>query len=746
MKQTYWLLISLSTLLMPALLSGQPASLDSLEQLLKDDLSQDEQFTINLQLARQYLKINPEPGFAFAETAMAIAEATQDKERLALAQICLADYECMNGGFEPAKAMVHQALSLAPNPSDQTRLEAYNLLGNIFFYQSQPDSARYYYTLMEAIVAGMEDPAPDARKKATAALFNLGSTFRQLGQPDSAILNYNQALEAAQSIDFKEILPYILENLANMQIDQEEGISYLLEAIAIDEALGNNSHLAGLYENLGTIYGNMGDTLLEGRYREQSWQLVRTHQFINRELAIGLADYGVYLIEVSRLDTAREVLNYALEMGKKMEDPSSTSYALSILGLLSLKQGAKEQGQGYLSEAEAQARAGADPGYFIYSLINVADGYIQLGQPQPAVGLLLECQRTADQIGLPHLRGDAAKLLSKAYQELGDHVNALAAYQESTAIADSLSKAENRAAIQEIRTRYETEQTEAENEFLRLENQQTIKQRNRILAAVAILLLLLSVLGVLYRKVLQGRRQIAAQNLKLAELNQTKDQLFAIIAHDLRGEASAFQQLAQIVGFHLKNRNLDRLEKVFGQVNKSAANLNTLLDNLLQWALTQLEGVRLKPAALQLQQETAHTLQLFETHAKLKEIELINEVPANLSAFADPNSVQLILRNLISNAIKFTPPSGSIRVSGKQDGQEIVLSVEDTGQGMTASQIEAVMEGGAAESREGTSGERGTGLGLSLCKAFAERNQGAFTIEAQPGAGTLCLVRLPAAG
>lgn len=143
---------------MPALLSGQPASLDSLEQLLKDDLSQDERFTINLQLANQYLKINPESGFTFAEAAMAIAEATQDKERLALAQICLADYECMNGGFEPAKTMVHQALSLDPNPSGKVRLEAYNLLGNIFFYQSQPDSARYYYTLMEAIVSGMEAP------------------------------------------------------------------------------------------------------------------------------------------------------------------------------------------------------------------------------------------------------------------------------------------------------------------------------------------------------------------------------------------------------------------------------------------------------------------------------------------------------------------------------------------------------------------------------------------------------------
>lgn len=198
MKQTFWLLISLT---------GQPATLDGREQLLKNDLSQEERFTINLQLARQYLKINPKPGFAFADAAMDIAEATQDKEQLALAQICQADYECMNGGFEPAKAMVHQALSLAPNPSDQTRLEAYNLLGNIFFYQSQPDSARYYSTLMEAIVAGMEAPAPDARKKATAALFNLSSTFRQLGQPDSAILNYNQALEAAKALTSKRYSP-----------------------------------------------------------------------------------------------------------------------------------------------------------------------------------------------------------------------------------------------------------------------------------------------------------------------------------------------------------------------------------------------------------------------------------------------------------------------------------------------------------------------------------------------------------
>lgn len=169
MKQTFWLLISLSAFLLPALLSGQPATLDSLEQLLKNDLSQAERFTINLHLAKQYLKINPEPGSAFAEAAMATAEATQDKEQLALAQICLADNECMNGGFEPAKGMVHEALSLAPSPSDKVRLEAYNLLGNIFFYQSQADSARYYYTQMEAIVSSMEAPSQDYRKKATAA-------------------------------------------------------------------------------------------------------------------------------------------------------------------------------------------------------------------------------------------------------------------------------------------------------------------------------------------------------------------------------------------------------------------------------------------------------------------------------------------------------------------------------------------------------------------------------------------------
>lgn len=112
---------------------------------------------------------------------------------------------------------------------------------------------------------------------------------------------------------------------------------------------------------------------------------------------------------------------------------------------------------GYFFEVEVQARVGVDFGYFIYSLINVVDGYIQLGQFQCVIGLFLECQCIVDQIGFFYFRGDVVKLFFKVYQELGDYVNVLVAYQESIVIVDSFFKVENCVVIQEIWIWYEME-------------------------------------------------------------------------------------------------------------------------------------------------------------------------------------------------------------------------------------------------------------------------------------------------
>ena len=228
-------------------------------------------------------------------------------------------------------------------------------------------------------------------------------------------------------------------------------------------------------------------------------------------------------------------------------------------------------------------------------------------------------------------------------------------------------------------------------------------------------------------------------------LNATKDRLFAIISHDLRGAVSAFQNIGQIISFHLKKGNYERLGLVASQVDKSANNLNNLLDNLLQWSVSQIEGVELNPTKLYISRSVDDIVELFEENAAAKGIQLKSFIDVDLQAIADENSLHLVLRNLVSNAIKFTSEGDKIEIHAKENDNFVELNISDTGTGIPEEKMARIFHIDSKTSSKGTSGERGTGLGLALCKEFVERNGGSIELQSTFGEGTVCRFRLPKA-
>jgi signal transduction histidine kinase len=179
-------------------------------------------------------------------------------------------------------------------------------------------------------------------------------------------------------------------------------------------------------------------------------------------------------------------------------------------------------------------------------------------------------------------------------------------------------------------------------------------------------------------------------------------------------------------------------------MNESSENIFNLLENLLDWTRRSSDRFELRPVKTDLSQSIKRTLQLQEKNAISKQISITSRVPKNTFAFADENAVFTILRNLISNAIKFTPPKGTITIKAEKLDDQIYCTVSDTGTGLSATDIEKILDTTKAISKKGTVKEKGTGLGLALVKDFVEQSGGKLTIQSKVNEGSHFTFSLPA--
>ncbi len=256
--------------------------------------------------------------------------------------------------------------------------------------------------------------------------------------------------------------------------------------------------------------------------------------------------------------------------------------------------------------------------------------------------------------------------------------------------------------------------------------------------------------SIAFNKMIQSLREkkqleekLAVQNEELQRLNATKDKFFSIIAHDLRGPLGGFMSLAQIMAEELPNITLTEVQEIAMDLKNSSANLFRLLENLLSWARVQQGQIPFEPEFWELHPLVNESVEMIKETAKNKGIEIYNHIPAGLMVFADKNVLQTVVRNLVSNSIKFTNRGGKITLSAKAgEGQDIV-TVMDTGIGMDKELIDKLFLLDAKKGRKGTEGEPTTGLGLLLCKEFVDKHGGKIWVESKKGKGSMFYFTIP---
>jgi len=341
--------------------------------------------------------------------------------------------------------------------------------------------------------------------------------------------------------------------------------------------------------------------------------------------------------------------------------------------------------------------------------------------------------------------------LSLTYKEMGDFRHALSYRELFIAMNDFMVKEESDQKLLEAQSRYALGQKEQEIEKLELAKrdrdrelieQKRLQQYLYVFIGLGVIIILLT----LYLYLLKRRsnkhlqlinQTIEVQNAQLQQLNATKDKFFSIIGHDIKGPLNSLTSFSNLLINHFEALSKDDIQTVARDLDKSLKNLFTLLNNLLEWARSQTGNIDFNPEPFDIVEVLGQNRDLLQTQASAKEITILHEQVSPLMVYANQQSVTTVVRNLISNAIKFTPSNGVIKLSAEQKGNEVLVSVADTGVGMSKAVVDKLFKLDSKHSTPGTANEKGTGLGLILCKDFVVKNGGRLWVESEEGKGSV---------
>lgn len=265
-----------------------------------------------------------------------------------------------------------------------------------------------------------------------------------------------------------------------------------------------------------------------------------------------------------------------------------------------------------------------------------------------------------------------------------------------------------------------------------------LKTRNIYLTLSTIVFSLLAIIiMLLFRKLNRTSEELKLKNVALDRSNENKDRLFTIIAHDLRKPALAFRGVTDKVNYLIQKKEFELLDKLGQSLEKSSAQLNALLDNLLKWALSQKDMINVKNQSFKINDVINDLLGTFDLIASEKGVSINTEgIKKEIELYNDPDILKTILRNLIDNSIKYSKSDSTVYLETHKENDQIWIKVKDSGIGMSTKQLEKLFDVDKDKTTLGTKGERGSGLGLNLIQELVEKSGGDIRCNSKIGIGT----------
>ena len=343
-----------------------------------------------------------------------------------------------------------------------------------------------------------------------------------------------------------------------------------------------------------------------------------------------------------------------------------------------------------------------------------------------------------------YTKQNAAFNMSIVEENREDFAAALKYQKEYQIWKDSLNDQNKIWEVAELEKQFAIKEKQKQVSLLQAENEIKKAERNSLFYSAIILLLLLGTALYFFREKVKTNKIIVSQKEDLDTLNATKDKLFSIVSHDLRSSVNALKTSNTKLLDNLNSKNLEALQQLLQNNSAIVNGAYNLLDNLLHWALLQTKQSYFEITKMRLFFIIEQIAYNYKPFLLDKNIDFENTISKNAFVYADQESLKIIVRNLLDNAIKFTPEQGSIKIYNTDSDDEYCgFVIEDSGLGMNETTRLELLKDTLLLSKKGNENSIGTGLGMQLCKSMLQKNQGKLAIESELGNGTKMIVYLP---
>ncbi|MRH99273.1 histidine kinase [Kriegella sp. EG-1] len=576
------------------------------------------------------------------------------------------------------------------------------------------------------------------------ALLGLGNYYSDKGNSKLAIDNFKKGRDLAAAS---------LENKLELRIQNNLGLEYTFVGdyahaleiflIGIEKAKVQNSKkmLSIMNENIASLYVAQKDF-------KQALEFYKEVKKINAELkneiftAETTSNIASLYAEMGELEYAMFNINSSISVFERLQITDWLAYAYEIKGKTYLKQKKYKWALHWYRQSEMLHAKLEDTRGEISLLNGMARAYFGNHQDSLSKVHALKAYKFSKELNFKEGIQECAETLYLISKKEADYATALKFHEIYQTVSDTLSRSENKKSLTMLKTQVDYER---QKEEWQLANEKSLaKQRNYVYIAVFILFIFLTVTILIKRSEKIQRKLNTELNIKqhnleireseLSEINATKDKLFSIIGHDLRGPIGAFQGILNL--FRDGEMNQDEFMSFIPKLRNDIENISFTLNNLLSWGQSQMNGLITKPSKIAIDALVNDNIRLLSEIALNKSIQLISRVPNNTLAWTDGDQIDIVIRNLISNALKFTPEDGIITVEAVEKNDYWQISVRDTGIGMDEETKRLIFEENSAVTTYGTNDEKGTGLGLSLCKEMIEKNNGTIWVESIPNKGS----------
>jgi signal transduction histidine kinase len=700
--------------------------IDSLENILYNsldyNLSAQEKVQIYLTLAQEYKGISHKKQMEFASRALISAEELSDNENIIASLVLLAEAYFNMDIYE--KAIEYSTRLYNINQTSNNELEAGEALRMI---------ANSYYGWSKFIEA---------------------SDY------------YNRALMIFKKYQYFEGIAQTLRELARILGhwgEYDEALSKHQEALKFFEEINDQEGIAEVYTGMGLIYKELGSVERAFEFFRRSLEIYekagKTPEIVNLTLHIG----DIYL-QRNLYEKALEYYFKGDEIGKGLDNKKLKAITLSNIGEAYNQKGDYLLALDYQKKSIALKEEIGDKLRLAISYTEMGIIYANVEDYPKSLLYLNKGLELAKELNFKYQIIKSYNYLSDVYSRLGNYQKSLGFYKNYIEARDQVYSEESKQTMAELQARYQVERKEKENERLRHSqqlNKAQIRNQQLLIGSVLIILFILFALALVFHKRYQQNQKLNIQlslknkeiedhqknveslNAELKAANNTKDKFFSIVAHDLKNPFNSLLVLSELLLDDYEILSDDERKQFIYQIKFSAKNTYSLLHNLLEWAAAQSNKISILKEKINLAALTSEAIILLKPIAKNKKISIKSKIPDKILAYADRNMISTVILNLLTNAIKFTPQEGNVEIRSYEKNNHVEVEVADSGIGISVTNQKKLFRPDEKFQTDGTEKEKGTGLGLILCKEFVEKNNGEIWVDSKEGKGSKFYFSLP---